>query len=233
METGHVKNVANLEDMISFINGYGSIYNPSKTAIKLTALNTLLSNAKNSLKTLNGAIAPYQNASNAREIVFEPLSKLVTRIINALDATDAAEQTVNDARTLVRKIQGKRAIEIKEEETEEKNKSASQTSFDYKIENFSKLIILLQSEPLYKPNETELKTTTLSELLQNMINKNKAVIETTTVISNARINRNKILYAASHGLFDIQTEVKKYVKSLFGYNSSEFKQIRKIKFTKL
>jgi len=34
-ETGHAKNVANLEDLISFCNGYGSSYNPSKVALKI------------------------------------------------------------------------------------------------------------------------------------------------------------------------------------------------------
>jgi len=40
-ETGHAKNVANFEDMISFVTGYGATYNPSKNAIKLPQLNTL------------------------------------------------------------------------------------------------------------------------------------------------------------------------------------------------
>ena len=31
-ETGHAKNVANFEDLISFCNGYGATYNPSKDA---------------------------------------------------------------------------------------------------------------------------------------------------------------------------------------------------------
>lgn len=230
-ETGHAKNVANFEDMISFVTGYGATYNPSKTAIKLPALNALLLSAKGSLVTLNTATTPYQNATNTREIVFAPLKKLVTRVINALDATDASAQVVADAKTLARKIQGKRATPIKEG-TDEKSISASQTSFDSKIENFSKLIILLQGEPLYKPNEFDLKTAYLSELWQNMVNKNKAVIDTTTPLSNARINRNKVLYAPSTGVYDIQNEVKKYVKSVYGSTSPEYKQISKIKFTK-
>jgi len=32
-ETGHAKNVANFEDLISFCTGYGTAYNPSKAAI--------------------------------------------------------------------------------------------------------------------------------------------------------------------------------------------------------
>jgi hypothetical protein len=45
-ETGHAKNVANFEDLISFCTGYGTAYNPSKVTIKLPALNTLFTSAK-------------------------------------------------------------------------------------------------------------------------------------------------------------------------------------------
>ena len=37
-ETGHTKNVANFEDLISFCNGYGVTYNPSKDAIIIAKL---------------------------------------------------------------------------------------------------------------------------------------------------------------------------------------------------
>ena len=40
-ETGHAKNVANFEDLISFVTGYGATYNPTKVPIKLASLTTL------------------------------------------------------------------------------------------------------------------------------------------------------------------------------------------------
>lgn len=40
-ETEHAKNVAIFDDLISFVTGYGTAYNPSKTTIKLTALQNL------------------------------------------------------------------------------------------------------------------------------------------------------------------------------------------------
>jgi len=107
-ETGHAKNVANLEDLISFCTNYGTAYNPSKISIKLPALNTLFTNAKNSLIAVNNAHALFIKAVNEREIAFNPLSKLTTKIINALDATDASSQILNDAKTNARKIQGAR-----------------------------------------------------------------------------------------------------------------------------
>lgn len=39
-ETGHAKNVATFEDLITFCTGYGTPYNPSKAALKIAALIT-------------------------------------------------------------------------------------------------------------------------------------------------------------------------------------------------
>lgn len=90
-ETGHAKNVANFNDLISFVTGYGTAYNPSKASIKLTALQTLSTSAKNAINTVNAALPAYSNAVTASESAFEPLSKLITRVNNALKATDATE----------------------------------------------------------------------------------------------------------------------------------------------
>ncbi|MCK9205027.1 MAG: hypothetical protein M0P58_11425 [Bacteroidales bacterium] len=181
-ETGHAKNVANFEDLISFCTGYGTAYNPTKNSIKTVAMNTLFTTARNSLQTVKTTKTAYDNATNAREIAFANLKKFSTRIVNALEATDATKQTVDDAKTINRKIQGKRADNKKTNtpettqgepvpgaeiliEQEQKNISVSQQSYDSLIDNFSKLIISVSAEPLYIPNETDLKVTALNTLL--------------------------------------------------------------------
>ena len=58
-ETGHAKNLANFEDLISFCAGYGTTYNPSKASIKVPALlNTTFTNAKATLTAINTALPP-------------------------------------------------------------------------------------------------------------------------------------------------------------------------------
>lgn len=37
-ETGHAKNVANFDELISYAIGYGADYNPSKEAIQIPGL---------------------------------------------------------------------------------------------------------------------------------------------------------------------------------------------------
>jgi hypothetical protein len=52
-ETGHGENVANFKDLISFCVGYGTNYNPSQLAIKVTALQTVLTLAQTSLSNVS------------------------------------------------------------------------------------------------------------------------------------------------------------------------------------
>ena len=45
-EVGHAKNVANFQDLIAYCTAYGTTYNPSKSALQLGSLNTLLTSAQ-------------------------------------------------------------------------------------------------------------------------------------------------------------------------------------------
>ncbi|MEO8087245.1 MAG: hypothetical protein ABI763_10520 [Bacteroidota bacterium] len=240
-ETGHPKNVANFEDLISFCTGYGATYNPVKVSIKLVALNTLRTAAQGTITAVITAGTSFINATNSRVIVFDPIKKLATRIVNALAATDATNEMVEDAKSINRKIQGTRKSKNppppppdpeNPDAPQPDGTSSSQQSYDSLIENFAKLIDLVSSEPTYTPNEVELQVATLTAMVTDMRAKNTAVVSATTAISNARIARNKTLYQDKTGLYDIAQEVKKYVKSLFGATSPEYKQVSKIKFTK-
>ena len=241
IETGHAKNVANFDDLISFATGYGTAFNPSKPSIKLTALQTLSTSAKNAINAVNAALPAYSNAVAAREAAFEPLNKLITRVNNALKATDTTEQVDESAKTLVRKIQGTRATAKKTDEEkaaekaagkETKEISSSQMSYDSRLDNFDKLIKLLTSVTLYAPNEADLKVTALTTLYNDLKAKNTAVVTATTPLSNARISRNDFLYKANTGLVDIALDTKTYIKSLYGATSPQYKTVSSLKFTK-
>lgn len=241
-ESGHIINVANLGVLNSSVASYGAIYNPSKASIKIAALLALETNAKNVINTVNNAETAFKNAGTARELVFDQLNPLVTKLSNALKATDASDKTNEDAKSLVRKIKGIRAAKKKNttsqateasaETIEPKTISSSQMSFDNRLNNFDKFIKLLASTPQYAPNETELKITTLTPLLNDMRAKNTAVVVAKTALTNAMISRNDLFYKEKTGLYDIAMDTKSYVKSLFGATSQQYKDISKIKFTK-
>ncbi|MBL7739611.1 MAG: hypothetical protein JNK14_10350 [Chitinophagaceae bacterium] len=240
IETGHAKNVATFEDLISFCTGYGAPYNPSKALLKLPALTTQLTGANAALQAVKVAKTAYDNATNARELAFKPLKPLATKIVNALAATEASAQTVDDVKTTNNKIQGKRAKAVEKPDASAlaagaepvKTASTSQQSYDKLIDHFAQLIATLTAEPKYLPNENDLKVATLNTMLTDLRAKNTAVISAYTAVSNARIARDKALYAETTGVLDVAQDVKQYVKSLFGATSPQFKQVSGLKFTR-
>ena len=182
----------------------------------------------------------FDNATNAREVAFKPLKPLATKIVNGLAATEATAQTVDDVKTTNNKIQGKRAKAVEKPTAAAlaagaepvKTASTSQQSYDKLIDHFAQLIATLTAEPKYLPNENELKVATLNTLLIDLRAKNTAVISATTALSNARITRDKALYGETTGILDVAQDTKQYVKSLFGANSPQFKQVSGLKFTR-
>ena len=241
-ESGHTKNVANFEELTTTVKGYGEGYNPTREALKLLILLAVLSDSKKAIEAVNAALPAYTRAVAAREAAFSPLSKLVTRITNSLKSVASTDQIHENALTYARKIQGKRATAKRSQEQIEADaaagiellgKSASQMSYDNRLDNFDKLIKLLSSVEEYAPNEADLKTASLSSLYADLMQKNSAVKSAANPLSNARISRDAVLYKADTGLVDIASDVKAYVKSVYGASSPQFKQVSKLAFTKV
>ena len=241
-ETGHAKNVANFSSLTAYCTSYGTDYNPSNSDITLEELSRIQTDAQNAVRAVNASLPAYNTAIAAREIVFEPVSKLLTRVVNALKSSGATQALVNNAKTIVRKLQGRRKTpklteeekqELKAEGKEVNEISASQHSFDSRIDNFDKLINLLTAIPEYSPNETELQVSSLSTLLGELRSKNDAVVMAAAPLSNARITRNELLYNEGDGLVDIAQDVKSYVKSLYGGTSPQYRQISGLEFRRI
>ena len=236
-EVGHAKNVANFADLISYCTAYGSTYNPSKAALQLTALNTLLTSAQTELANVTTAKNAFDTVTGDRQLTFEPLKPLATKIFNYLSVTDASVQIIADAKTINNKLQGKRTGTTAENpptegENQNNTVSVSRQSYDMLTENFAAFVDLVSSVPSYTPNETELTTVSLNNYLIELQTANTNVINAEVVYSNARISRNQVLYADNTGLVAIALDVKKYVKAIFGATSPQYKQISGIKFTK-
>lgn len=242
-ETGHAKNVANFENIIIRCTAFGADYNPSKTNISLTALNELLTRAKAAMTAVNSTNPALSQAIAAREAVFTPLSKLLTRVVSAYAASDTLQSNIDNAKTVLRKLQGRRAsTKTTTTETNPQNPnttttttthSVSQMSFDSRIENLDRLIQILQADTAYKPNETELQITNLQALLNDLRKKNTDVITASTPIANARIERDNILYLAPDSVYEAVKTIKNYIKSLYGASSPQYKQIASISFDKI
>ncbi len=236
-ETGHAKNVANFQSLIAFVTGYGATYNPSKNALKLPQLIALKADADLKLADVVAKNTAYNNKVSERVIAFSGLKSLSTRLVNALQTTDASDQVIKDAKGFNKKMQGQRATTTTTTPSDPnaeapKTISTSQQSYTQQIQHLAGLLSVLQSEPSYTPNETELKMVTLVAKQNELTTKNNEVATAYANISNSRIARNTMLYSTEGSVCDVAAEVKKYIKSIFGASSPEFAQVKGLEFKK-
>ena len=233
-ETGHAKNVTNFQTLITFVTGYGTIYNPTKLKLQLPNLITKHATGQNDIGIVITDNTAYNNKVNERFTEFSDVKSLSTRLTNALETTDASPEKIKDAKGFNRKMQGKRASTISapiDPNTPAPNTiSSSQQSYDQQIQHLAGLNSVLLSELSYAPNETMLQTATVTAKLNTLTTKNNEVATAYTQVSNSRIQRNKTIYDKEDGIVDIALEVKKYVKALFGATSPQYEQISGIEF---
>lgn len=235
-ETGHAKNVANFQNLIEFITAYGASYNPSKISLQLPQLMALKAAADASIADLIVKNTTYNNTINERSNAFSDLKPLATRLINALQTTNATAQTIGNAKAFNRKMQGKKASATQTPTDPNtpapKTISTSQQSYDQLIQHVTGLNAVLQAEPSYTPNETDLQVATIQAKIADLTAKNTAVATAYTNVSNSRIARNETLYTSTTGLVETALEVKKYIKSVFGATSPQYAQVKGIEFSK-
>lgn len=236
----NVRNVESLARLVGFCTGLGGQYNPGHQNLQVANMQTLLSNARELLDKVSTAKTAFENVTDNRELVYDDIRDLVTRIMAELKSSGATLQSIANAMTMARKIRGNRLKAKPEEselpETSDEVKPAKRRArgLDYVnvAHHFDKLLETLAAEPNYEPNVSELQVTQLTAKLDAMRQANDEVIAATVALRNARIERNKLLYAGTDSLIVIGQKAKSKVKALFGYGSEDYESVRGIRFTK-
>jgi chromosome segregation ATPase len=235
-ETGHAKIAANFQDIIEFVTAYGTTYNPSKNSLKLPQLNALQATADALLADVIAKNTNYNNKVSERINAFSGLKALATRLVNALQTTEATLETINNAKTFNRKMQGKKASALPAPHDPNspvpETISTSQQSYDQIIQHLAGILAILETEPSYSPNEDELKTTTIQAKLADLKAKNTAVATAYASVSIARIERNETFYTSPTSLTETASEIKMYLKSVFGASGPKYLQVSGIDFSK-
>ena len=233
-EVGHARNVANFQYIIAFAISFDDTYQPSNPKLQIPALQNLHLAATESIKAVTIQSTWYNKAVNDRFEAFRDLRSLSTRLVNAFDATDASDLDIADARVFNRKIQGKQSTKKVTSPDPSipvpHTISARQLPFDLRIQHLHSLIAILELHPTYAPFEPELQIPHLKTKAADLLSHNENVAIANTALSNARMHRNKILYAHKDGLVSIAAEVKKYLKSAYGASSPEYAEVNMIRF---
>jgi len=235
-EQGHAKNLENLTKGRGFAAGWGAKYAPSNPVLSLENIDKLITDARAAMNDLQETRTPYRNATAAAEDAFAPLNRLITRVMKALKVSGAPDSVIADADTYARKIRGRSSSPaVKDDpltpnvDESEKSHSASQMSRTQRVENLDALILMLDSNGFYNPNETELKTATLRDVSTDLKAKKDTVQTAFVPFSNKLVVRDKFLYGKGTGVVDVGRFFKGYVES-FGRDSAEWNQIKDLEF---
>ena len=231
-ETGHAKNVANLQKLIEQVTVYTS-YNPPVENLTIANLQTLYTTSLAKLDAVEEKRTANKSAIHNRQVAFENLKPLCTRIINHIEILGLSEGTLDQAKSLNRLIQGgKKSTTTSREENEEdiNTVSTSRQSYTQQADNFGILLQLLSTITNYNPNLEELKLENLTTYQASLMTVTQTVDQTEAELNAKFIERNNILYAEGTGLYSIAQNVKKYVKSIYGATSPEYSNVSKIKF---
>ncbi|MFV0531638.1 MAG: hypothetical protein ACK5MD_09420 [Flavobacteriales bacterium] len=235
-ETGHAKNIANFQDIISFCQGYGDTYNPTKESLKIPQLDALYQLALEKLNEAKNQKTAFDNATNERRNAFKDLKPLSTKTVNAFAVSGADALAQNNLKSANKKLQGSSSKTETDSTTEQPNTttpktiSTSQQSYDRLIDHFANIIAILEQNTIYAPNENDLQITSLKDKLADLQAKNSNLINAYTLYSNAMIDRNQTLYDPIIGLVQISKEIKQYVKSVFGAKSPQYEQVSGVEF---
>jgi len=238
-ETGHTKNVAAFYEALAIIGGWGADYKPTKLALSAANLTLLYPKCEKVVKESGEQEGIFDNLVDQRIIVFKKLPTYATRVVNAFSVIDLPDETVAGAIEINRKIQGTRATpKGKKPPTEGEtgkggNISVSQLSYDKNVEHLNDLRAWVELQPVYNPNETDLKVAAIKAYCTQLDLANKAVINGEIPYSNKLDERDALMYAPKTGMVDLILEVKKYAKGAFGATSAKYKQISGLKLRKL
>jgi len=239
LSSGANTNVSNLKTLNSAIVGYGDIYNPANAQITPAALQAAYLLGLNAVNAVDSVLPANTNAKNARSKAFESLSKIATRVGNAFKSLIADDSAREHIRSLILLIQRGRVTttkpkssdnHISEDPASIKENTSHKSSYDKQLDNFYKLIQFLASFPAYVPNEAELTVAGLTAFYNDLVMNNQTVVDTQTQLDSTRRMREKVLYQPVTGLVHLSNDSKSYIKSVFGANSPEYKQISKLKF---
>lgn len=234
----HVKNVEAFEKLVGICTGYGVQYNPGQPNLRVENLSSIVNRARGALFNVSVAKTNFENATNSREVLFKEVDALAPRILAELKATPALTQTVSDARAMVRKIKGytsalsPAATATKAEAPTPATTRARGTDFASVVAHFEKLLQTVATEPHYQPTLPELQVENLQATLNDLRQRNAAVIAATASLGKARRERNAVLYGGRGSLHGTAMAVKQQAKALFGVNSAATQAAVRIRIVK-
>jgi hypothetical protein len=235
-ENTPAKALGNFLDIITKVELNGN-YMPSNTYLLSSSMKILHTDASLALDAFHSNKAIMLSAKKERVKTVDLVKTTSRRVVNFLKASGADDDKIEQAMAMYRMIHGYKAPgPVKPVATvtpntadDTKKKSNKQGSQDSLVQNFQKLIHVLKTETLYKPNEADLKITGLDALVTKFKADDLAAATADAASEKAKASLEKIFDDPKKGVQVVMAGVKLYAKAAFGASSMEYKSLAKIK----
>lgn len=234
----HVNNLQAFNSLIGYCTGYGGKYNPGRQNLRIEALLSQQEAVRQVLDQVKETKVHFINEVNERKQVFAQLPALASSVLRTMVASGASDERLGSTRMLLTSILGKTQKSIKPVLTEAAQpavviakRSQLQKSYWSKVDSFSQLVKMVATDPLYQPNEPELSLEGLIRKLTELEAMNQRVSQARVQWSNAMVKRREVMYG-EQSLCNSARAVKNYLCAVFGYNSTEYEQVKHISISK-
>lgn len=234
-ETGHFINLSNFGTLISYL-GTQPLYSPDATDLSIAQLTTYKQEVEDATNALVTEAAQLQQVINDRIQTFEQMRKLATRIMRYLEANSLDHEAIKDVRTFYKELQSKalnkKQVINEDGSVSEKTYSSSRLSYHSKAEHFQQMVARLATMPVYNPSDNTISLASLQAMSQTLNNHNAQVNTKYQLVTNARNERDNLMYQKDTGLVDKALRVKKYLQYKYGTQSDQYTYANSLRFTK-
>jgi hypothetical protein len=241
----HANQVAAWGKLLGHCNALGDSYKPGKDSMKGTALENLLAESVNQVEAVHIAETFLRTAITDRQEAFIKLPFIGTRVVGALEALGASLEQINDVNAFRKRFRyqsppkevtarnaipgGQAGNPGAEDPPTSVKRKLPYGDFESKIDNFQLMINQLENITDYAPAQADIAIPGLKQFLAVLKQRHEAVAQAQLQLHLARTKRNELLYGRN-GMYTISRMVKKYFQSTYGFQSIEFRTVRKIKF---
>lgn len=238
METGHAKNVANLETTTIILTNLGGEYAPPQDLIELPELQTFLIASQTALDEVDTAQATKTVAVDEVQAEFDGLEKYVVNIKRQaqIELNDSAFTA--DLQTIVNKFTPpgrKTGIPDDPSTPEDESRtpqSQSQRSRDNQIAYLADISALLKTKPAYKGEGTPYEVPTIDAKIASLTAKNNAARNAVAQLGNKTDARDALMYDDETGIIPRIILIKAYLTLKLGKQSAAYQQINALEFRK-
>jgi hypothetical protein len=239
-DSGFPKILESLEELIAQGAQLDQVRLDAPADLTITALQNVHTQALVLHTAVGNSKADFRTVALERQMEVDKLEPLAVQAIGQLAGRGASAETVEDARSYLRKLQG-RSLKPKPVtdpaspnfDPTEKNISSSQQSNAFKISIFLELVDFLEAQTAYAGvKQTGLMGNDLRAVGTSAQTKHTASIAQAATLAADRNARNKFFFLDAGSVCDLAARYKNLVKGVFGAKSPEYKTINAISFKK-